>query len=77
MHKLIKGKEVRSSQSKPEGLGFVQVAESKKLTVEEINNSIHDEPKNTTVEIPESETVTIEVDPQFDDSYSSTDTNNK
>ena len=58
-------------------MGFVQVAESKKLTVEEINNSIDDEPKNNIVDIPKSETVTIEVDPQSDESYSSTDTNNK
>ena len=61
LHKLIKGKEVRARRSKPEGLGFVQVAESKKLTVEEINNSIDDEPKKTPVAILESETITIEV----------------
>ena len=36
---------------KTEGLGFVQVAEIKKVSVEEINNSIDDEPKNNIVEI--------------------------
>lgn len=71
LHKLIKGREVRASRSKPEGLDFVQVAESKKLTVEEINNSIDDELKNTIAEIPVSETVTIEVNSQSDESYSS------
>ena len=46
---------MKGHKEKPNGMGFVQVAKIEKLSTDEINNSINDEPGNNIIEIKEVE----------------------
>ena len=49
---VSQGKRTKSfKKNKSNGMGFVQVAKIEKLTIDEIKNSIDDEPNNNIVEI--------------------------
>ena len=58
---VSQGKKARGSKKKCNGLGFVQVAKIKELSMDEINNIINDEPNNNIVEITEVDNNSMQV----------------